>query len=134
MSRRMKKIPIKEVQTANPSQIEKYNDLISSLDSLSTQQHKMESNNPATIPITKIVIAIVAIGIVSLGILSLGPSPFTPEGLVSKTIDSESVDFHSNFLMDQRLIYLIIKDNLFSWIFLQHGVDHVKIKLKNSKA
>ena len=98
MSRRMKKIPIEEVHTANPSQIEKYNDVISSLDSLSTQQHKIKSNNPATVPITKIVVAIVAIGIVSLGILSLGPSPFTPEGLVSKTIDSESIDFSFQLL------------------------------------
>ena len=98
MSRRMKKIPIKEVHTASPSQIEKYNDEISSLDSLSTQQHKMEPNNQATIRITNIVIAIVAIGIVSLGILSLEPSPFSPAGLVGKTIDSESVDFSFQLL------------------------------------
>lgn len=98
MSRRSIKILPKEVSSETSSNIEKYKNEISSLDSLSTQQHKIKSNNPATIPITKIVIAIVTIGIVSLGILSLGPSPFTPAGLVSKTIDSESIDFSFQLL------------------------------------
>lgn len=81
MARRTIKIPQKGSKGTDMSQVEKANDIISSLESIQGKQKKLAPVKPTSIPKTKIVIAFAFFSIITLGILSLGNFPQTqPKG------------------------------------------------------
>lgn len=98
MSRRLKRFQAKEAQDSNMSQIEKYNDVMSSLDTLQVKQNKVAPTTDIPIPFTKIVFAIAVISIISLGILSLSNIPLASNNLTGKTIDSSTLNFSFQLL------------------------------------
>jgi thiol-disulfide isomerase/thioredoxin len=98
MSRRMNRFKAKGTQDSNMTKIDKYNDVISSLDTLQAKQNKIAPKTDTPIPFTKIVLAVVAISIISLGILSLGNIPLASNSLTGKTIDSNGINFSFQLL------------------------------------
>ena len=98
MSRRLNRFPPKKAKDSNMSQIEKYNDVMSSLDTLQVKQNKVAPTTDAPIPFTKIVFAIAVISIISLGVLSLGNIPQASNSLTGKTIDSNTLNFSFQLL------------------------------------
>lgn len=95
MARKTNRFPVKGQTNTNMTQTEKYNDVLSSLDSLKVKQRKVIPETPTVIPTTKIIIGVVVITIISLGILSLGNVPLitNPNTLTGKKIDSEGINF-----------------------------------------
>ncbi|MHA1966611.1 MAG: TlpA family protein disulfide reductase [Candidatus Hodarchaeales archaeon] len=95
MARRTNKIPIKDQTRIKMTKAEKYDDVLSSLDSLKVKQHKVIPETPTVVPTTKIIIGVVVITIISLGILSLGNVPRVTDQntLTGNMIDSEGINF-----------------------------------------
>lgn len=100
MARRTKKIPIKDQTRTEMTQAEKYDDVLSSLDSLKVRQHKTIPETPTIVPTTKIIIGVVLIAVVSLAILSFGNVPFVTNQntLTGDIIDSEGINFSFKLL------------------------------------
>lgn len=84
MARRTIKIPQKGSKGTDMSQVEKANDIISSLDSIQGKQKKLAPIKPVSIPKTKIIVVFAFFSIIILGILSLGNFPQTqPQSIES---------------------------------------------------
>ncbi len=101
MSRKLNRFPVKETQEGDMTHIEKYNDVMSSLDILQTNQKKITPKTDTPIPFTKIVFAIAVISIISLGILTLGNIPIAkqnPYDLTGQSIDSPKINFSFQLL------------------------------------
>ena len=95
MARKTHRVPIKSEIKNEISQTEKYNDVLSSLDSLKVKQSNIAPETPTVIPTTKIILGVVTIAILALGVLSIGNIPLitNTNTLSGKMIDSEGVDF-----------------------------------------
>ena len=95
MSRRTNKIPINDQARTKMTQTEKYDDKLSSFDSLKEKKHKVIPETPPVVPITKIIIGVVLIAVISLVILSSGnfPQLNNQNTLTGYKIDSEGINF-----------------------------------------
>ncbi|MFX0087225.1 MAG: TlpA family protein disulfide reductase [Candidatus Hodarchaeota archaeon] len=98
MSRKFNRFPVKESQDNNMTQIEKYNDVMSSLDTLQTNQKKITPKTDNPIPFTKIIFTVTLFSIISLGILSLSNIPIARNNLSGQTIDSPKINFSFQLL------------------------------------
>jgi cytochrome c biogenesis protein CcmG/thiol:disulfide interchange protein DsbE len=99
MSRRTFKIAPKEVKQSELSQEEKVNDVLSSLNTIQTQQNIVASRSPKSTPMLPIIMGIVIIGIIIVGFLGIsgliGPSM---NGNLSTGTISSSLNFQIELL------------------------------------
>ncbi len=93
MARKTNRFPSKGQTNANMTQTEKYDDVLSSLDSLKVKQTKVAQETPTMVPTTKIIIGVVLITVVTFGFLSLGNRPFiTNQNRLTEDNDLEYID------------------------------------------